>query len=164
MKIMTLLAAIPLATPVLAAERLTDAQLDRITAGGFAIADSAGAFGVAARPGPANVGIFVNNAGQAGTLIDRLSIALATAGFTIVDTPGRLGVTAGQAPANIAIFVNDSGQARTPGFVTSRFTIVDTSGRLGADPGFFVTDTGTLFGSPGIPPIVPQGRIAISVR
>jgi hypothetical protein len=109
MKTATLIAGVLLATPVLAAERLTDAQLDRITAGGFTIVDTPGRLGVATQ-GPANIGIFVNDSGQAGRLIDTLQNALTAGGFTIVGTPGRLGVAA-QGPANIGIFVNDNGQA-----------------------------------------------------
>ena len=120
MKTATLIAGVLLATPVLAAERLTDAQLDRITAGGFTVVDTPGRLGVAAHPGVANIGIFVNDDGQAGSLIDTLRIALTAGGFTIVDTSGRLGVTARPGLANIGIFVNDNGQAGR---------LIDTSGQ-----------------------------------
>jgi hypothetical protein len=116
MKTATLIAGVLLATPVLAAERLTDTQLDRITAGAFTIVDTSGRLGLAAAP--ANIGIFVNDTGQAGRLIDTLRVALTADGFTIVDTPGRLDIAAG--PANIGIFVNDTGQAGR---------LIDTSGQ-----------------------------------
>jgi hypothetical protein len=86
---------------------LTDAQMDGITAGGL---DRLGVFPHLA---PANIGIFVNNNGQAATLIEQLSVALTAGGFTIVDTPGQLGVAARPGAANIGIFVNDNGQAGT---------------------------------------------------
>jgi hypothetical protein len=138
MKTATLLAGVLLATPVSAAEPLTpltDAQLDRITAGGFAVAVTLGSPNIGiflnqngqvgrlidtlriALPasrftivtlGPANIGIFVNQNGQAGTLIDTLSVALPARGFTIVNTSGQLAVTT-SVPANIGIFVNDNG-------------------------------------------------------
>jgi len=133
MKIATLLAVVLLSTPVLAAEPLTpltDAQLDRITAGRFAIADT---------PGPANIGIFVNDNRQVGTLIDTLRVALPARGFTIATL----------APANIGIFVNDNGQAGTlvgmPGFTTSGFSrqlAVTTS--VPANIGIFGNDSGML--------------------
>jgi len=133
MKTATLLAGVLLATPVLAAEPLTpltDAQLDRITAGRFAIADT---------PGPANIGIFVNDNRQVGTLIDTLRVALPARGFTIATL----------APANIGIFVNDNGQAGTlvgmPGFTTSGFSrqlAVTTS--VPANIGIFGNDSGML--------------------
>jgi hypothetical protein len=169
MKIATLLAGVLLSTPVLAAEPLTpltDAQLDRITAGRFAIADT---------PGPANIGIFVNDNRQVGTLIDTLRVALPARGFTIatlapanigifvndnrqvgtlVDTlrvahPARGFSTATLATANIGIFVNDNGQAGTlvgmPGFTTSGFSrqlAVTTS--VPANIGIFGNDSGML--------------------
>jgi hypothetical protein len=138
MKTATLLAGVLLATPVLAAEPLTpltDAQLDRITGGRFAVALTLGPPNIVifandnrqvrrlihtlrvALPangftivtlGPANIGIFVNPNGQAGTLIDTLSVALSARGFTIVNTSGQLAVTT-SVPANIGIFVNDNG-------------------------------------------------------
>ena len=133
MKIATLFAGVLLSTPVLAAEPLTpltDAQLDRITAGRFAIADT---------PGPANIGIFVNDNRQVGTLIDTLRVALPARGFTIATL----------SPANIGIFVNDNGQAGTlvgmPGFTTSGFSrqlAVTTS--VPANIGIFGNDSGML--------------------
>jgi hypothetical protein len=133
MKIATLFAGVLLSTPVLAAQPLTpltDAQLDHITAGRFAIADT---------PGPANIGIFVNDNRQVGTLIDTLRVALPARGFTIATL----------APANIGIFVNDNGQAGTlvgmPGFTTSGFSrqlAVTTS--VPANIGIFGNNSGML--------------------
>jgi hypothetical protein len=155
MKAATLIAGVLLATPVLAAEQLTDAQLDRITAGGFTVVDARGRLGLTTHPGPANIGIFVNGNGQAGTLVGTLSTALAAGGFTIVDTRRRLGVTARPGPANIGIFVNDNGQAGMlidtlrVALTAAGFTLVDTRGRLGlrahpgpANIGIFLNDNG----------------------
>jgi hypothetical protein len=158
---------------------LTDAQMDGITAGGLDIAATPGRLGVSPHLAPANIGIFVNNNGQAATLIDRLSVALTAGGFTIVDVPGRLGVSARPGAANIGIFVNDNGQAGTlidrlsVALTASGFTIVDTPGRLGvstnlgaANIGIF-GQAGMLADRPGFAPFVPHtgaDRLFMSVR
>ena len=164
----------PQAGPV----ELTDAQMDGITAGGLDIAATLGRLGVSPHLAPANIGIFVNNNGQAATLIDRLSVALTAGGFTIVDTRGRLGVSARPGAANIGIFVNDNGQAGTlidrlsVALTTSGFTI-DTAGRLGVPTSLGAANIG-IFGQggmladrPGFAPVVRHSgadRLFMSVR
>ena len=126
MRIAILIAGVLLTMPVQAAEQLTDAQLDRITAGGFTIA---------ARPAR----LFVNDIGRAG----RLFGAFRADRFTIVETPGRLDISG---PANVGIFVNDGRQAgRLFGALRADgFTIIDRPGRLDisgpANVGIFVND------------------------
>ena len=137
MKTAILIAGVLLAMPALAAERLTDAQLDRITAGGFAIAVTPGRLDASGHEGRANIAIFVNDNGQAGRLIKTLRVALTTGGFAIVDTSGRLHVSRLKGPANIGIIVNDNGQA------------------------------GRLIGSQGVARIMPHGggaEIGMSIR
>jgi hypothetical protein len=156
---------------------LTDAQMDGITAGGF------DRLAVSPHLAPANIGVFVNNNGQAATLIDQLSVALTAGGFTIVDTSGQLGVSTRPGAANIGIFVNDNGQAGTlidrlsVALTASGFTLVDTPARFGvstnlgaANIGIFVNDSGQagmLADTPRFAPAVPQigaDRLFRSIR
>jgi hypothetical protein len=144
--------------------------MDGITAGGF------DRLAVSPHLAPANIGVFVNNNGQAATLINQLSVALTAGGFTIVDTSGQLGVSTRPGAANIGIFVNDNGQAGTLidrlslALTASGFTFVDTPARFGvstnlgaANIGIFVNDSGQAGMLADTPRFAPAVRKSVQI-